>query len=226
MPAPMSAAMKFVLAAPSVKVMTAVWPMASVVAFDVTVTVGATVLTAMEVAPEVFWLPAASVNDPAGTVTVAAPVKLAVGVKVAVNTVLVPLGVSTPIVPPVVTTSPAMKLVLASLSLKVMVAVCEPLTLATLDSTVTVGAIESMFGPVAEPILFKVSVAGALSLVAVMLPVMPVNSIPSVSVRPDSTVYRNCNCRVPSPARYWAERGTPPMSKPMTGVPATSTGES
>jgi hypothetical protein len=38
----------------------------------------------MEVAPEVFGLPAASVKTPALTVTVAAPVKLAVGVKVAV----------------------------------------------------------------------------------------------------------------------------------------------
>ena len=45
---------------------------------------GATVLTAMETAPEVLRLPAASVKTPALTVTVAAPVKLVSGVKVAV----------------------------------------------------------------------------------------------------------------------------------------------
>ena len=58
--------------------------MASVGVLEMSVTVGATVLTAMDVAPSVFSLPAASVKTPALTVTVAAPVKLVSGVKVAV----------------------------------------------------------------------------------------------------------------------------------------------
>ena len=84
MPLPMAAFVNVVEAAPRVNVMTAVWPMASVGVSETTVTVGATVLTAIEVAPAVFSLPAVSVNAPTGTVMVAAPVKFASGVNVAV----------------------------------------------------------------------------------------------------------------------------------------------
>ena len=76
--------MKLVLGADRVKVIRAVAVPPSVGVLEVIVTVGATVLTVMEVAPEEFWLPAASVKTPALTVTVAAPVKLVSGVKVAV----------------------------------------------------------------------------------------------------------------------------------------------
>ena len=69
----------------SVNVIVAIWPAQSADALDAIAIVGATVSIAMagESEPAVLGLPAASVNAPATTETVPVPVKLAVGVNVA-----------------------------------------------------------------------------------------------------------------------------------------------
>ena len=77
-------AVKVVLAAESVNVIVAVWLFLSVVAGELIVTVGDDVFTANESDAAAFVLPAASVNVPASTEIVAAPLKPVVGVKVAV----------------------------------------------------------------------------------------------------------------------------------------------
>lgn len=80
-----SAAVNEVLAAESVKVINAVWLLRMVAVEEVTVTVGETVLTATaSEAAAVLTLPAASVKAPAATAMLAAPLKLALGVKMAV----------------------------------------------------------------------------------------------------------------------------------------------
>ena len=69
----------------SVKVMVAVWLLRSVDVLEAMETVGETVLTARaSEAAAVLTLPAASEKLPAGTEMLAAPVKAALGVKVAV----------------------------------------------------------------------------------------------------------------------------------------------
>ena len=80
-----SAAVNEVLAAESVKVMVAVWLLRRVAVDDVTVTVGDDVLTARARDPAAaLVLPAASEKAPTGTEMLAAPLKAALGVKVAV----------------------------------------------------------------------------------------------------------------------------------------------
>lgn len=80
-----SAAVNVVLAAESVKVISAVWLLRMVAVEEVTVTVGDTVFTATaSEAAAVLTLPAESEKLPAGTVMLAAPLKLALGVKTAV----------------------------------------------------------------------------------------------------------------------------------------------
>ena len=72
-------------AALSVKVMVAVWLFRSVDVLDAMETVGETVLTASaSEAAAVLTLPAASLKAPAATAMLAAPLKLALGVKTAV----------------------------------------------------------------------------------------------------------------------------------------------
>ena len=74
-----------VLAAERVNVISAVWLLRMVAVEEVTVTVGETVLTASaSEAAAVLTLPAASLKAPAATVMLAAPLKLALGVKTAV----------------------------------------------------------------------------------------------------------------------------------------------
>ena len=75
---------KLLDAAESVKVISAVSLPPRVALLETTVTVGAWVLTAIDVAPSAFALPLASVNLPAATVMAAAPVTDAAGVNVAV----------------------------------------------------------------------------------------------------------------------------------------------
>ena len=137
---------KSVLGLLSVKVMVAVSPTLRVLALVATTTVGTVVSVVMLTvllasAPSRLRLPAASLNLSEATLTLALTTVLAVGVKVAVNSLPEPVKLLR--VPPVTVTSAAVKSVLSSLRVKVMTATSPALRTALSLLTTMVGGTRS-----------------------------------------------------------------------------------
>ena len=134
-----SARAKVVEAFESVKVIFAVVPLLRVASDVASLMVGARVsIDRAGEAPARLVFPAASVNFPAATAMLPAPVKLAVGVKIAVYAFPAPVKAES--VPPVTATSAAVKSATSSESVNVTVAV-SPVRMSVREGEIeTVGA--------------------------------------------------------------------------------------